>query len=179
MTRLFVALWSVGVLSASAGHVVVWEAESAQSVEAPMVVVVTSSPTAGVTVVTGSSGDSYLDIPEGRGNPPKVLTGKAVYEVAVPADDEYVLWARVYWEGECSNSLGVTIGQAKAFSFGQDATYKSWHWVRSPRRLKQLRLTQGPQAIVFANREDGVRVDQIALSSDKRWVPVGVEKIRP
>ncbi len=179
MNKKLTVLISMGLLHSYAATVICLEAETAKMIEAPMVKVEAAAVPKGVTLVKGASAGAYLEIPEGKGNPPKVTTGKAVYEIDIPADGEYVLWARVYWDGECSNSFGVKVGENKAFSFGQDATYKTWHWVRSPRRLKQLRFKKGKTVITFENREDGVRVDQIALSSNTRWVPVGVEKLRP
>lgn len=179
MFKCIAVMMTLGFVVNSLAGTLVWEAEDASSVEAPMVKVEKANPPDGVKAVSGASADCYLEIPEGKGNPPKVTKGKAVYEVDVPSDGVYVLWARAYWDGRCSNSFSVQVGEAKAFSYGQGGTYKSWHWVRSMRRLPQLRLKKGKQTITFSNREDGVRIDQIALSSNRRWVPVGVESLRP
>ena len=64
------------------------------------------------------------------------------------------------------------------FLFGEDATYKTWHWVKYPvsRTVKPLNLTEGKHTLTFFNREDGVRLDQILLSADKRFVPMDIEK---
>ena len=162
--RLFMMVSLAFAVSGLQGaSIVCWEAESVKTIEEPMVKVDKAAPPSGVKAVDGASGDLYLEIPEGKGNPPKITTGKAVYEVDVPADGEYVLWARVYWNGECSNSFGVSIDENKAFSFGQDATYKSWHWVRSPRRLKQLNLKRGKVTVSFANREEQTVFEPVDL----------------
>ena len=89
-----------------------------------------------------------------------------------------MLWCRVWWNGECSNSFTVKIDDQPPFLFGEDATYKTWHWVRYPvsRTAKPIDLTAGDHSLVLLNREDGVRIDQILLSSDKRFVPVDIEK---
>jgi len=126
--------------------------------------------------VEGASG-AYLEIPEGAGNPPKVEAGKAVFTVDVPKDGAFTLWCRVWWEAECGNSFTVKIDDQPAFLFGEDATYKTWHWVKSPvaRSTAPIKLTKGSHTLTFHNREDGVRLDQVLLSADKRFVPVEIE----
>ncbi len=157
-------------LASAARHRICFEAESAKEIEAPMVLVTNG--------IAGASGH-YLEIPEGAGNPPKVKRGKAVYEVDIPADGAYTLWCRVYWEDECSNSFNVTVDDGKPFLLGDNATYETWHWVKYPvaRTMQPLKLTKGKHKLILHNREDGVRVDQILLSSDKRFVPVDIEEI--
>jgi hypothetical protein len=126
--------------------------------------------------VKGASG-AYLEIPEGAGNPPKREAGKAIFSIDIPSDGHYTLWCRVWWEGECSNSFTVGFDDQPVFLFGEDATYKSWHWVKYPvsRTVAPLKLSKGPHTLTFNNREDGVRLDQVLLSADKRFVPVEIE----
>lgn len=163
-----------GLAAQARGVKICFEAEAATTVEAPMTVVSNG--------IAGASGP-YLEIPEGAGNPPKVEAGKAVFTVDVPEDGTFTLWCRVWWEGECSNSFTVKIDDQPAFLFGEDATYKAWHWVKYPvaRTTPPLKLTKGPHTLAFHNREDGVRLDQVLLSADKRFVPVEIETpgIRP
>jgi len=160
-------LLAASVVAQARGIKICFEAESATAVEAPMVVVSNG--------VEGASG-AYLEIPEGAGNPPKVEAGKAVFTVDVPEDGAFTLWCRVWWEDECGNSFTVKIDDQPAFLFGEDATYKTWHWVRSPPRLVPLQLAAGPATLTLHNREDGVRIDQILLTTDRRRVPVGIEE---
>lgn len=155
------------------------EAEAAEAVEAPMIVVREDAVPEGVKFVKGASGNAYLEIPEGKGNPPDNPNGKAILKVTVPADGNYTLWCRVWWEGECSNSFTVTVNDDPPFLFGEDATYKAWHWVRYPvsRTAKPLSLKAGENTLSFLNREDGVRLDQVVLSADRRFVPVDIEPV--
>lgn len=152
----------------AAGVKICFEAETAELVEAPMVLVTNG--------IEGASG-AYLEIPEGAGNPPNVTDGKAVFSFDVPDDGVFTLWCRVWWEGECSNSFTVQIDGQPAFLFGEDATYKIWHWVKYPvaRTTAPLRLRKGRHTLTFRNREDGVRLDQVLLSADRRFVPVDIE----
>jgi hypothetical protein len=172
--RLGAAAFAVAVSGLCHGGSIVIEAEAAADVEAPAVTVRFAAPPAGEKAVAGASGDAYLAIPQGGGNPPAVTTGKATYSVTVPAAGNYTLWVRAYWDDSCGNSVGVLINDTAAFML-EDSTYKTWHWVRSPPRLPQLSLAAGTATLVLHNREDGVRIDQILLTTDRRYVPVDVE----
>lgn len=162
-------------VSAIAGNVVV-EAEAARETEAP-VCTVTNAP-AGGDIEHSVSGGAFLSIPEDAGNPPKLNKGFASYQVEVPATGEYRLWARVKWEGECSNSFNVEIDGRPAFILGEDMTFGKWHWVKYPvsKLAKLIKLEKGTHTVVFRNREDGVALDQFLLAPDKRFVPVGIQK---
>ena len=162
-----VCIFGSGV-SHGAGARVCIEAESAVSIETPMALVTNG--------IAGASG-FYLEIPEGAGNPPKRNEGKAAYPFELPEEVTATLWCRVWWEGECSNSFTVTVDNQPAFLFGEDATYKTWHWVKYPvsRTVAPIKLAKGPHTLTIQNREDGVRIDQILISADKRFVPVDIE----
>ncbi len=146
-----------------------WEAETADKIEPPV---------KRVTNGIGGASGAYLEIAEGAGNPPKVEAGLAGFDLEIPEDGVFTLWCRVWWEGECSNSFTVRVDDQPPFLFGEDATYKTWHWVKYPvsRTAPPLRLTRGRHTLTFLNREDGVRLDQILLSSDRRFVPADIEK---
>ncbi|MDD5705578.1 MAG: hypothetical protein PHR35_06605 [Kiritimatiellae bacterium] len=183
MTESFPGKWCAPVLalapllSVGAPSAVVFEAETAAGCEAPMVIAAATNASASADFIAGASGESYLEIPEKAGNPPKLEAGMARFEVDLPAHGDYILWARVYWEGECSNSFSVQIDGGAPFCFGENATYRAWHWVKYPvsRLAVPIRLKQGRHTLLFRNREDGVRLDQVALSANKRFVPVGIE----
>ena len=164
-------------MAASAGFAatVLVEAESAVETEAPMALA-TNAVAAGDIGHTASG--AWLAIPEKAGNPPKLEKGFAKYEVEIPSDGGWYLWARVLWEGECSNSFTIQIDDGAPFLFGEDMTFNAWHWVRYPvsRMAKPVQLAKGRHTIVFRNREDGVALDQFLLSSEKRYVPVGIVK---
>jgi hypothetical protein len=174
---LCVFLVAITVLAAPVQ--LVFEAEAAVETEAPMVAVAEDQVPPGSVFVPGASGSRYLEIPEKAGNPPKLKKGLARYTFELPDDGDYTLWARVWWEGECSNSFTVQIDEGAPFLFGENATYRTWHWVKYPvaRMTPPFRLKQGPHVMIFKNREDGVRLDQIVLSPNKRFVPVDIERV--
>lgn len=175
MKMAAMAMVSLAATAAFAATVLV-EAESAVEIEAPMALSTNAVATGDVGHT--ASGDAWLAIPEKAGNPPKLEKGFAKYEVEIPSDGGWYLWARVLWEGECSNSFTIQIDDGAPFLFGEDTTFNVWHWVRYPvsRMAKPVQLSKGKHAIVFRNREDGVALDQFLFSSEKRYVPVGIAK---
>lgn len=149
------------------------EAESADNIAEPMIRV--EGAAGDQDAVKGASGGAYLEIPEGRGNPPKVNAGSATFRFKLAEDADLVLWCRVWWNGECSNSFAMQVDDSVPFTFGQDGTYHAWHWVKAPPNIKCLKLARGEHTLTVSNREDGVRLDQILLITDKKYVPVDVE----
>ena len=160
----------LGVISVQArGTKICFEAETAKTIEKPMIVV-----SNGIKNVSGE----VISIPEKAGNPPKLCKGAAHYNIELPKKGSYTIWCRVWWEGECSNSFTVRINDNPPILFGEDATYKAWHWVKYPvsRTSPKIKLDVGKHTLKIENREDGIMVDQIILSADKRFVPVDIEK---
>ncbi len=155
------------------------EAESACTNEAPMTRVQAAVPGAGIKPVAGASGESYLEVPLGAGKTPKVKAGTARITLEIPADGAYTFWVRTYWEGECSNTLQVQIDEQTPFLVGGDATFHVWHWVKFPvsKLTPAPALTKGTHTVTILHREDGIRLDQLLLTTSLRYVPAGVEKV--
>jgi len=97
-----------------------------------------------------ASGHRALAIPQGKG---KGL-GATVYEIDVPADGFYVLYARVYWQDGCSNSLLFETPAAERVLASD--TFLRWHTLEA---RKPLLLRKGRARIQVSNVEDGVRLD--------------------
>ena len=178
---LSLLLVSFSFLPARAGDAIVLDAADPLTVEAPLEVVgVAEAPLAfRDTLAKGLAGETFLQVAQGKGNPPKVTTGLATYAFTIENPGVYYLWCRVWWMDECGNSFFMHIDDANPFVFGEGSTFKTWHWVRAPLRLKQLTLGPGPHTLTLRNREDGVALNQILLTPDKAYVPVGVEPITP
>ncbi|MDT8391468.1 MAG: hypothetical protein RRC34_13270 [Lentisphaeria bacterium] len=181
MKHLFFALLTCAASSTlHAGMTVLINAADAQKITAPMRLVKlndtdTEKP---AKPVAGAADETYLEIPQGAGKPPEAA-GDASFSFTVDKKGTYYLWARVWWTDGCGNSIGVSIDDGKAFILGQDATYKQWHWVKVKGRLSQLNLDAGDHVLTLSNREDGVAIDQILLTRNTRYVPVGIEKNSP
>jgi hypothetical protein len=155
------------------------DAVSASFLEAPMEIASATNAPLDLRdkIAKGASGGRYLEIAQGKGNPPDVATGKAVFTIDIPEDGDYILWCRTWWSDECGNSFFINLDEAKPFTLGEDSTFKTWHWVKAPARLKQLTLTKGPHTLTVRNREDGVKLNQVLLTNDKQFVPVDVETV--
>jgi hypothetical protein len=155
------------VLGAVAGDIVCFEAEDAEMLTAPMRI----SEAIGKPG-HGASCDEFLEIPEKAGSPPKT-GGVAVIWFPIEESGRYEFWMRCWWNDKCGNSVSNSIDGNRAFIFGEDSTTNRWHWVKA--KTVRLSLSKGKHSIAIMNREDGIRIDQLLLSKDKRYVPVGIE----
>jgi hypothetical protein len=166
-------------IESRAADTVCLDAVSAESVTPAMEIASATNapPDIRDALAKGISGGRFLKLARIGGNKPEEKTGAAVFSVNVLNGGEYFLWCRVWWTDECGNSLFVSVDDARPFVFGEDSTFKAWHWVRSPRRLKQLNLTRGSHKLTFSNREHGVYLHQILLTGDSGYVPVGIETV--
>ena len=164
------------------------EAEAAKSIVVPAKVVDAASAVSDddKKVAKAASGEKYVAVPrpkkpkgEANDKPPcfDAKTGTNVINFAFEVDknERYALWCRVWWTDECGNSFFMTIDDTPVFTFGQDGVYKRWHWIRASKRLKQMVLTKGEHSLQIKIRETGVRLDQILLTRDPKYVPVGIE----
>jgi hypothetical protein len=151
----------------AAADTICFEAESAESIVPPMQI----SKIEATSEKDKVSGGSVLEIPQGSGEG-KAVGGSAAFTVTIPADGRYVFWARVWWADSCGNTFSVKIGDFPPFTFGNNGTYQAWHWMKSNVRLE---LKKGKTSLSILNREDGIKIDQILLTSDLDFVPVGIE----
>jgi hypothetical protein len=128
-------------------------------------------PPSGAMKLVGSndaSGNRVLEIPEAPGNKGK---GAARYRIAdLPAGD-YKLWLRVHWADGCSNSIGLASGTARTVI--ADEVFKKWHWLASPRPMTSK---GGPMEFELRNLEAGVKIDQLLITPDTKYVPYGIVK---
>ncbi len=190
MLRNMLLLLQLALLSnlALAGTHVCIEAESSTNIVSLMQIGAKDqiSTNKAWSAVAGASAEKYIEIPqasvtnvpaktEAKVTPP--LPGKVSYDIQASDSGPHQLWCRVWWLDTCGNSVSIGVDGQRAFSFGQDRTFKRWHWVKAPARLKQLTLSEGTHSIVISAREDGIRVDQILLTDDEDYVPVGIEDI--
>lgn len=181
-----------------AAEIICFEAESAAEVAEPMRITdATKEPEESRwPMVQGSSGKKYLEIPQGtnetneagtedetaersgkKGDKLKEKPGHAVFTFEVRKPGRYYLWCRVWWLDTCGNSFFMSMDKGTRFVFGDDRTCGCWHWVKIRVKLAHLKLAEGKHTLKVMHREDGVRLDQILLVNDRRYVPVGVEDV--
>lgn len=158
--------------AAAGGAEIVFEAESAETIEPPMVVAEDADASGGkVLSVPGGSGKPDEEIP---GEAPKKYPsrwGAATFKFTVAEAGKYRLWGRKYWEDGCGNSFTLVINGGLPVTFGEDGTYDAWEWLRAP----LFDLKSGENTLEVLNREDGVRLDKIILTRDLDFVPQGKE----
>lgn len=152
----------------SADTTVCFEAEDAAELKAPVQVVEVKDKIEAAKV----SGGKMIEIVQGAGEGTKV-GGHAKYQIELQEDGTYYFWARCWWIDSCGNSFNVKIGDNPVFTLGNDGTYKSWHWVKAKVNLK---LAKGKYELEIGNREDGIKIDQILITNDRRLIPVDIEK---
>jgi hypothetical protein len=150
--------------AAQAATKICLEAESSGAVQAALKKVTPGTNSA-------YSGTGYIHIPwdknETKGQ------GQATLKLNVPKAGNYYVFARTFWENGCGNSILLSInGQERML--GEDGTYNSWHWVSNTVKVP---LKAGMNTIVLKNRETGVKVDQIFLTDDSEYEPVGKRKV--
>lgn len=164
----WVAAFFMSSIHAIADTTVCFEAEDAKELKAPVKVVEAKAKEESAKI----SGDRYIEIEQGAGEG-STVGGHAKYKINLKEDGTYYFWARCWWLDSCGNSFGIKIGDNPEFIMGNDGTYKSWHWINSKVRLK---LDKGVYDLEVVNREDGIKIDQILITSDRKLVPVEIEK---
>ncbi len=155
-------------ICAMAETTVCFEAEDAKELKPPVKVTEVKDKTEAASV----SGGKIIEIEQGAGEGSKV-GGSAKYKISLKEEGVYYLWARCWWLDSCGNSFGVKIADKPEFIMGNDGTYKSWHWVKAKVSLK---LDKGSYDLEILNREDGIKIDQILITSDRKLIPVDIEK---
>ncbi len=170
---------AIALPGVAAGQTLCFDAVTAGKLEAPMEIESASNAPVELRafLAKGVPDGTYLTLAQGKGYPPAMTAGMAAFTFTIANAGDYYLWCRTWWLDECSNSFWINIDDAKPFIFGEDSTFKTWHWVRAPLRLKQLTLAQGTHTLTFRNREDGVYLNQILLTPDKKYVPVDLETV--
>ncbi|OGV39575.1 MAG: hypothetical protein A2X48_13140 [Lentisphaerae bacterium GWF2_49_21] len=147
---------------------VCFEAEDAKELKVPVKAVEVKDK----AETAKTSGDKIIEIEQGAGEGSKV-GGSAKYKINLKEEGTYYFWARCWWIDSCGNSFSLKIGDKPEFIMGNDGTYKSWHWIKAKVSLK---LDKGSYDLEIGNREDGIKIDQILITSDRKLVPVEIEK---
>lgn len=166
-------------VSADSGYTVTWEAEDANVIEEPFKKR-TGTKADKRPRPQKNSGTGWVEIPnkangdkkEGDGSD---LPGKVGFKVNVPASGSYTVWGRVLWPDGCGNSFWVVKEGRPKQILGEDGTYDAWHWVAAKQKVA---LTKGVNVIEFGNREDGVLLDQVQITTGSR-VPTAEVKPTP
>jgi hypothetical protein len=162
-------LLGTGLLQAAVTRArICFEAEGAESRQVPFV----------AQKVKAASEGKCLAIAPGAGCAPEMnldqpkVSGEVVYHFRVTTAGKYYFWARTWWDDGCGNSFKVYVDKIELpLIYGEDATYDHWHWPKTPRT--PFTLSKGTHTLRIANREDGIKIDQICWTTDPEYVPGG------
>ncbi|NQZ69027.1 MAG: hypothetical protein HRT89_13265, partial [Lentisphaeria bacterium] len=124
---------------------IIIEAESATSIV----------PHFQIVPANNTSGNRVLEAPNDRGKG----VGRAEYEIDVPEDGDYTLFARVWWEDGCSNSLAIEIGDVPKVLLSNEL-FKKWQQIES---VKPVQLKKGKFTLTLYPVEDGIKIDYFGL----------------
>lgn len=158
--RVFLVFFSLSICSVYSNDVICFEAENYISKTAPI-----------KSIDAKDASKKVLSIAQGAGEGKKV-GGDATYKFEVNDKGRYIIWARVFWLDSCGNSFDISVNGGPKFTFGNNGTYKKWHWVKSKVKIK---LKKGKTTLKIFNREDGIQIDQFFITKDRYKVPVGIE----
>ncbi|WP_431900317.1 glycosyl hydrolase family 28 protein [Nonomuraea sp. bgisy101] len=116
-----------------------------------------------------ASGGSYVSVAPGNNSqtaaPP---TGHATLTFAVPDPGTFTVWARVITPTTSDDSFWVRSDGGSWTSWNGIPLGSAWHWARLPVTYD---LNAGTHTVTFAYREDGARLDRVAISSDPAFTP--------
>ncbi len=99
--------------------------------------------------------------------------GRIAFNVEVPADAKYTLWARLQWHCMCGRGLLVRADGANKDADGTPVSSNApplvWHWAK----MGTYTLRKGLQTIEFAQWGHLTLLDAITLSPDPDYRPPG------
>ena len=130
--------------------------------------------------IEGASGGLCVEAPELSAEKEENIGGGVSLSFKVNHEGEYYVWARVFWQHSCANSLTISAEASQPLDL-TSGTYAEWHWLqlqKAPGEPAQFKLAPGRHSVSIGNREDGSRIDQLLLTNDEKYVPVGIEKPR-
>ncbi|MEU7899368.1 glycosyl hydrolase family 28 protein [Nonomuraea sp. NPDC049152] len=116
-----------------------------------------------------ASGRSYVTVAPGNNSKTSApSTGHATLTFAVPEQGAYKVYARVIAANDGDDSFWVRLDGGAWTQWNGIPLGTSWHWAEVP---VTAGLSPGPHTVAFAYREDGAKLDRVALTSDPAFTP--------
>ncbi|MFI6503212.1 glycosyl hydrolase family 28 protein [Nonomuraea typhae] len=116
-----------------------------------------------------ASGGSYVSVAPGNNSQAAApSTGHATLAFTVPGPGSFKVWARVIAPTTSDDSFWVRADGGAWTSWNNIPPGTSWHWAPLPVTYD---LSAGAHTVTFAYREDGARLDRVAISSDPSFTP--------
>ncbi|WP_206061069.1 glycosyl hydrolase family 28 protein [Nonomuraea basaltis] len=118
-----------------------------------------------------ASNGSYVSVAAGNNSKSDApSTGHATLSFAVSRAGTFAVWARVIAANDGDDSFWVRSDGGTWTNWNSIPLGTSWHWARLP---VTYALGAGDHTLTFAYREDGARLDRVAISSDPAFTPAG------
>jgi hypothetical protein len=137
-----------------------FEAEYANELSYPFEIAEFDGASNGLAICVDEGAGSECAFERGR-------SGSAVYRLQLADGGSCYVWLRVYFNSLCSNSVYVQVGTGRQTGVMSDVL-RRWHWTR----CGPLALKAGENLLTIGNREDGIAIDQVLLTSaDTRLEP--------
>jgi len=122
-----------------------------------------------------TSGGQYLQVPNGNGGffqqPNTNNIGSAIYDVEITEAGTYRLWGLVQSANTDDDSYYVRVDNGNFLTWQTSITGNNWQWDLSTDQnnggnIHEFNLTPGTHRIEIRRRQDGAKLDMIALTSD-------------
>jgi len=134
-----------------------------------------------------ASGGKCIEIPDKAGKPEEGKFARAIYKFKIKKPGLYTFWCRRKWFDQCGDTFAVRFdkaGQPRNLKtealFGADDSSQPPRWGWSPvfqkGKPRQFFLDAGDHTMELLNREDGPKCDVFLLTSDRDYVPQGLEE---
>ncbi|HET8656404.1 MAG TPA: M56 family metallopeptidase [Longimicrobiaceae bacterium] len=141
------------------------EAESAELV-APLVVREDST----------ASGGRFVEAEPGKESRKRAGSGSARFRFTTPRAGLYALWARTIAPTRDEDSFWIRVNGGPWVRWNEIRRSRTWRWstvhdTDRANRIAQFRLRAGVNTIELANREGGVRLDQLLVTDDPLYAP--------
>lgn len=112
----------------------------------------------------GHSGRTFVHQPASEDRGKRLLgeKGSVEYSVEIPCQNQYRLWARVYYIDIDGNSWYCHIDDHEQTMLGNELQpIEEWHWIKG----NTWNLEEGLHTLLLKTREDGARLDQLLITS--------------
>ena len=121
-----------------------------------------------------ASGGKFIFSPNGTGNHYTPSYKMATYTVTISQAGEYILWGRVRVRDKRANSFFVQLDDGPDVMWEMELS-NQWYWdeVNDYYRADPVTfsLSKGEHTIKIKLREDGTKLDKLALTNNKHFVP--------
>ncbi|MEK7415123.1 MAG: Ig-like domain-containing protein [Planctomycetota bacterium] len=146
------------------------EAESADTLSAPLAILADPAAAGGEYIANLAAGDSYAQPP---------ATGHAVYTFDLSQTGSYVIWGRIIMPSTSKDSFWVRVDNGP-WTIWSGMVTKTWTWkefhIAGVTTLYDL--AAGRHTLTIAYREDGAKLDALYIASDGS-VPTGSSPPQP